>query len=165
MTATKPISASMEDYLEAIYQIVQENKVARSRDISKQLGVTNASVTGALRTLSERSLINYAPYELITLTGEGSRIAEDVVQRHSLLKEFFISVLGIDEEEAGDNACKMEHVITETLQQRLLLFIEFVNTCSQAGGHWIGEFRRFLEHPAAGRSAETCGDCVSGVSK
>ena len=165
MIAAKPVSASMEDYLEAIYQIVQEKKVARSKEISKELGVTNASVTGALRVLSERNLINYAPYELITLTGEGNRLAENVVQRHSMLKEFFISVLGIDEEEAGENACKMEHVITENLQQRLIRFIEFVNTCSTAGGHWIEEFRRYLDHPETGRSAATCRECMSEVQE
>ena len=75
------LSASMEDYLEAIYHIVSAKQAARAKDIAKRLEVNNSSVTGALRILSEKGYINYAPYDVITLTPKGHKHAEDVVRR------------------------------------------------------------------------------------
>jgi DtxR family Mn-dependent transcriptional regulator len=64
---TMALSASLEDYLEAILRIVQEKQVARAKDVGKRLNVGRSSVTGALHALADRKLINYAPYDLRTL--------------------------------------------------------------------------------------------------
>ncbi len=66
MNFNEPLSASLEDYLEAIFHIEQEKHAARAKDITERLQVSGASVTAALRTLAEKKLINYAPYDLIT---------------------------------------------------------------------------------------------------
>ncbi|NLK42576.1 MAG: metal-dependent transcriptional regulator, partial [Planctomycetes bacterium] len=71
----KQLSASLEDYLEAIYVLLQSGNVARSKDIAEHLQVSAASVTGALRTLAERQLIHYKPYGYITLTDKGQQAA------------------------------------------------------------------------------------------
>ena len=160
---TSAISASLEDYLEAIYQVTQDKKVARGKDISKRMGVSKASVTGALHSLSEKELINYTPYEFITLTPEGERLAKDVVRRHQMLKEFFVTVLGIEESEASDNACRMEHVVSEDLLQRLIQFIEFVKICPRAGAHWVEHFGYFCEYPNHGESSESCSRCMNNI--
>lgn len=78
------MTASLEDYLEAIFHIVTEKKAVKPRDIAKRLDVSYASVTGALRSLREKGLINYAPYDLITLTGRGEEIARGVVRRQEV---------------------------------------------------------------------------------
>ena len=70
------LSASLEDYLEAIYQVIVERGEARSKDIVDRLSVAASSVTNALRGLVKRKLINHAPYDLITLTDEGEAVAE-----------------------------------------------------------------------------------------
>src|SRR6056297_3653538 len=87
------LSASLQDYLEAIYHIVQKKGAARVKDISERLEVSNPSVTGALRTLADKGLVNYAPYDLVSLTEDGNRVAEAVVSRHEALHDFFVSVL------------------------------------------------------------------------
>ncbi|HKJ64089.1 MAG TPA: metal-dependent transcriptional regulator, partial [Desulfopila sp.] len=87
------LSASLEDYIETIYHIVEEKQVARAKNIADQLGVSRASVTEALRTLSGKGLINYAPYEVITMTALGREVAEDVIFRHTTLKNFFTKIL------------------------------------------------------------------------
>jgi DtxR family Mn-dependent transcriptional regulator len=72
MTITNnDLSASLEDYLEAIYNLAEAKKVARSRDIAEALGVSRASVTGALRALKEKGLIEHEPYGYVTLTEAG----------------------------------------------------------------------------------------------
>jgi DtxR family Mn-dependent transcriptional regulator len=93
MAETQQLSASLEDYIETIYHIITEKQVARGKDISARLSVSGASVTEALRALSRKGLINYAPYEVITLTEDGRVVAEDVIHRHNSLKKFFIDVL------------------------------------------------------------------------
>ncbi len=130
MADSAALSASQEDYLEAIYHIIKRKSAARAKDISLRLGVNNSSVTGALRSLSQKGLINYEPYDIVTLTPEGDVVASQVVKRHEILKDFLLRVLGIPEAEAEDSACKMEHAISDTILQRLVQFIEFIGDCS-----------------------------------
>ena len=80
MATTMKLSASLEDYLEAIFHLVAEEQVARARDIAKRLKVGQSSVTGALHALAEKGLVNYAPYEVITLTHKGEAAAREVVR-------------------------------------------------------------------------------------
>ena len=92
------VSSSLEDYLEAIYHTVEAKGAARAKDLVVRLGVHNSSVTQALRSLSQKKLVNYAPYEVITLTDTGERIARDVIKRHDTLAEFLHKVLGLPED-------------------------------------------------------------------
>src|SRR5210317_1179120 len=112
MDENNQLSASLEDYLETIYLIVQKKQAARAKDISIELKVKASSVTGALRQLSEKGLINYAPYDIITLTSKGEQVAQDVLKRHRALYSFFRNIIAIDEQEAEKGACKLEHEVS-----------------------------------------------------
>jgi len=103
------LSASLEDYLEVIALIIQDKKVARAKEIAARLQVSRSSVTEAFRALAKKKLINYAPYEVITLTDKGQAVAEDIILRHHALKDFFIKVLDVDEKIADIGACRIEH--------------------------------------------------------
>ncbi|MFO7655246.1 MAG: metal-dependent transcriptional regulator [Candidatus Krumholzibacteriia bacterium] len=129
MATTAQLTASLEDYLEAIFHIVEDKQAARAKDIVERLGVHNSSVTQALRSLSEKGLVNYAPYDLVTLTPEGSRLARDVVKRHETLKAFLVTVLALDDASAEDGACKMEHAISGQILDRLVKFVEYFEGC------------------------------------
>lgn len=126
MAKDNTLSASLEDYIEAIYLVSKEKGSARSRDITARLGVTGPSVTEALRQLDQKGLINYAPYEAITLTREGAAVARDVYHRHATLKLFFMEVLGLDEELADEGACKMEHAASANIIERVIQYTRFV---------------------------------------
>ena len=76
------LSASLEDYLEAIFNLSNAGKAARSKDIANLLGVSKSSVTGALKMLSERGLVDYRPYDPITLTKDGHKIASGIAKKH-----------------------------------------------------------------------------------
>ena len=73
------LSKSLEDYLEVIYHIVVVEQAAKAKDIAQKMQVKASSVTGALRQLAERDLVNYSPYDQITLTRKGMEVAQDVV--------------------------------------------------------------------------------------
>ena len=152
------LSASLEDYIEAIYHIIAEKQVARGKDISARLGVSGASVTEALRSLSKKGLINYAPYEVITLTEVGRATAEDVVRRHNALKKFFVEVLAIDEDTAELGACKIEHTAPTEIITRMVKFIQFLEVCPRGGKDLIHGFSDFCKK---GRTRVDCEECVS----
>ena len=112
-TADTKLSASLEDYLETILIVSQEKGAAKPKDIAVRMGVRAASVTGALKTLAKKKLVNYAPYEVVTLTAAGKRIAAAISKKHNALLRFFENVLDIPAEEADEFACKMEHSIPD----------------------------------------------------
>ena len=90
MTQTEKLSASLEDYLEAIFNIISDKGAVRAKDIAKYLGVKAGSVTVALKALSKTDHINYQPYEVITLTSKGLEQAKEIIRKHEILKDFFV---------------------------------------------------------------------------
>ncbi len=148
-TESKQLSASLEDYLETILHIVQARQVARAKDIAERMEVTSSSVTGALHALGDRGLINYAPYDVITLTETGLAAAKDVDSRHELLREFFVSVLSLDKAEADEAACKMEHAASGLIVRRLGYLAKFIGTLPDLSSQqWRQEFLQFCEQRA-----------------
>ena len=125
MRLSPKLSASLEDYLEAIFHIVQDKQAARAKDIVERLGVHNSSVTQALKVLADRELVNYAPYDLITLTEAGQAVALDVVARHRALRSFLVEVLGLESKLAEQDACRLEHGISQDVFERLRLLMAF----------------------------------------
>ena len=158
MAASESLTSSMEDYLEAIYHIVRQKQAARAKDIAGRLKVNNSSVTGALRSLSEKGFINYAPYDVITLTPKGHAHAEDVVRRHEALMDFFTKVLCVDPDEASDAACKMEHAVSRTILDRLIRFVEFLEICPRGGKSLIEGFNN---HCGQDDNFITCNDSIA----
>ncbi len=140
------LSASLEDYLEAIFNLACESNVARSKDIAKLLGVSKSSVTGALRVLKEKGLANYKPYDSITLTKTGQAAAAVVVRKHNILKSFFVNVLGIEKDVAQQAACKAEHILGPEVIARLLSFIEFVTKNGEKGYSLADKFKKFFRN-------------------
>jgi DtxR family Mn-dependent transcriptional regulator len=164
MNKAKTLTASLEDYLEAIYQLARENKAARAKEISKRLGVNRSSVTGALHALSQRKLVNYAPYDIATLTPEGERVAANISHRHLILKDFFTKVLGVNASEADDSACKMEHIVSEKILNRLAQFVDFIQVCPRLDINWIEETGYFCDRPDSIESCERCiTNCLSNL--
>lgn len=134
------LSASLEDYLSAIYHLSQEHRVARAKDIAERLSVSRASVTGACKALCEKGLVNYAPYGVITLTDAGQAAAVDIQRRHRVLMDFFVNILSVSETEAEAAACRMEHCIPQSIMTRLVEFARFVRACPRTGQQWLEAF-------------------------
>jgi len=158
MSAENNLTASQEDYLEAIYHISVKKMASRAKDISRRLDVRASSVTGALRTLGKLGLINYAPYDLITLTDEGRVVAEEIVRRHQALEQFLVNVLGVDQKEADEAACKMEHSVPKEIVNRFVKYAEYIEKCPKGGITWNSGFGYYCKH---GCTEEDCERCMS----
>lgn len=144
-TKKTKLSSSLEDYLEAIFNLAGDNNITRSKDIAERLGVSRASVTGALRTLKKKGMANYKPYDYISLTPSGQAAAAEIANRHEILKSFFVDVLGIKIAIAQEAACKAEHALGPEIINKLLFFIEFIGQSSGNGNDFMVEFQKFCK--------------------
>lgn len=142
----RALSESLEDYLEAIFHIVAAKGAARAKDISDRMAVNQSSVTGALRALAERGLVNYAPYDIITLTPKGDAAAEDIVGRHQVLRDFLVGVLAVDEDIADEAACGMEHHVGKVVLRRLFYLARFIADGRDfSSEEWPADFLAFCK--------------------
>lgn len=141
--AQEKLTDSLEDYLEAIYNLSGGQEVARSKDIAHSLDVSCASVTTALRTLSGKELVNYKPYGYITLTEKGRKLAGRIVRRHGILKHFFAEVLGLSPSTAHEAACRAEHTMGSDITTRLTAFVDFLTQTEGDGGNLIEQFHHY----------------------
>jgi len=151
------LSATLEDYLETIFYIEQEKRFARVRDISAALDVAKSAVTTAMRSLAEKGLVNYQPYEPVTLSARGHQKAQKIVLRHRVIEEFLHTVLGLEKKRADAIACGMEHAIDRDALNRLVCFLAFVGKRREEGDSWLDEFRRFIRE---GTAETTCEECM-----
>jgi DtxR family Mn-dependent transcriptional regulator len=133
------ITSNLEDYLETILFISRDTGEAHASDVAERMGVTRASVTGALRALAERGLITYQPYQPVTLTEEGRVAAQACADRHQFLHRFFRDHLGMENEEAEDVACRVEHAANATVLARLAEFSRFLDDCREVDLAWDEE--------------------------
>ena len=106
------IQESAENYLETILILKQRQGQVRSIDIVNELNFSKPSVSVAMKMLRESGLIEMAPDGMITLLPEGMRIATTIYERHVLLSQYLIR-LGVDPKVAAEDACRIEHVISE----------------------------------------------------
>jgi DtxR family Mn-dependent transcriptional regulator len=162
--APAPLSSSLEDYLETIYLLVQEHGFARVKEIAAARDVKAPSVSIALRRLAEQDLVRYERREYVVLTESGERLARRVYSRHRLLTRFFAEILQMPAEAAAEQACALEHGLTDEAMAGLARFFEFLGSCPQAGDSLLERFRACpIGLPAGSRKAARPardGDCA-----
>ena len=118
------ISASSQDYLETILALTQEQGAGiRSIDIAERMGVSRASVNRAIGVLKQAGYIEQERYSLLRLTAAGWAMAQDVEEKHLLLRRFLTDVLHVDAQTAEEDACKMEHSISVQTMEKLKCFM------------------------------------------
>lgn len=126
MTKEEVLSSGLEDYIEAIYVAHLNDTILKGAALARKLNVSRASVSEALNRLVGKGLVNYSSYEAITLTEKGLTLAKKVYNKHHVLKNFFEKVLNVTPIEAGENACKIEHIISQNVLDKMIKFTTFV---------------------------------------
>ena len=117
------IQESAENYLETILILSRKNPYVRSIDIANELAFSKPSVSVAMKHLREKGYINVNPSGFITLTDSGLSIASSIYERHIFFSNWLVS-LGVSEETAAEDACKMEHQISAESFQAIKNFIQ-----------------------------------------
>ena len=121
------LSASLEDYLEIICNLLETSQSVKAVEVAKKLNISRASVSEALSKLADKNLIIYEGHKGITITPDGLKKAKEVILKHKTLTAFFEETLGLSKECAEENACKIEHVIDDEVFLRIKDFQEYCN--------------------------------------
>ncbi|HER23609.1 MAG TPA: HTH domain-containing protein [Candidatus Atribacteria bacterium] len=134
---------NVEDYLETIWNLQDKKGYVKAKDIAERLEISRPSVSGMIRKLSENSYILYERYGGIVLTKKGKKLAQEIKERHTLLVDF-LKIIGVDEQNAQTDACKLEHDISPETINCLLKFVEFISLLPESS-EWKENFQECLE--------------------
>ena len=137
------ITERTKDYLNVLGIIIENKGYAQAKDISRVLGVSPSSVTEMFQKLSKAGYICYKKYGGVTLTSKGKNRAKKMWEKYNTLNEFLL-ILGVNEEVARKEACKMEHVLNRETMDRLSRFVEFVQRFNN-GPIWLDHFKIYYE--------------------
>lgn len=113
MSSPKELSATIEEYLEAIYRLEEKKGSARTGDIAKELNVTLGTITNTIESMEKQRLVRHKPYRGVNLTRRGRQIALDVIRRHRLSERLLTDILSLEWSKAHDAACRLEHAIAD----------------------------------------------------
>ena len=112
------LKPSGEMYLETIYVLSQEKRAVRAIDVAEHMNFSKPSVSRAISRLKEENCIEVDPFGHITLTEAGKKLAQKIYERHTVLCRVLV-MLGVDEKTAAEDACKIEHVISDATFESL----------------------------------------------
>lgn len=113
---------SREDYLETILLLLEKKGSVRSIDIANELGYSKPSISRAMGILKDNEYIKIDSTGYISFTDKGRMLAESVYERHTVIKCFFIEILGVSEDIAEQDACKIEHILSDESFEKLKNF-------------------------------------------
>lgn len=119
----EPLTIAMEHYLEKVYDLAAGAESCRVSDIALRLGVSKASVNNAMNVLASRGLVENEKYREIRLTQEGLRLAELLSRKHAILQCLLTQVMGVEEDQAYEDACAIEHVISARSVSQIQVFL------------------------------------------
>ncbi|MEE8149151.1 MAG: metal-dependent transcriptional regulator [candidate division Zixibacteria bacterium] len=122
------LSESIEDYLKAIYALKKEAGKVVTTQLAERLEVKPASVTGMVRKLAKMKLVTYKPYQGVALTKSGRKIALEIIRHHRLLELYLSEVMGLPWDKVHIEAEKLEHALSEELEERIDELLGFPTT-------------------------------------
>lgn len=139
------LSESQQDYLKIVLDLINEKKVARTKEIAHRKGVSMPSVTEAMQKLSQENYVQYSAREFIELTPKGEEAAHRLTSKYAFLKHFLVDVLGIQDEIADKDACKLEHHLEKSTLDRFILLYQFLTECQKNDKRTINLFRECID--------------------
>ncbi|MEE1156262.1 MAG: metal-dependent transcriptional regulator [Methanobrevibacter sp.] len=127
--ADDKISENIEEYLEVLYKNGSNKEQVSTTTLSKELGIAPGSVTQMLKKLESLGYIVYTPYRGATLTDEGMKIAQKITRKHRILEKFLLDILKVKEENIHDQACEMEHTLSDEAERALCTMLHHPDLC------------------------------------
>ena len=142
----KLLTESQQDYLKIINNLVSINRVARVKDIAEEKGVSMPSVTESMKKLAKDEWIFYKSRGFIELTSKGEKAASYFAKRTEFLKNFLVDVLGADEKKSADEACTLEHHLSDKSLKNLGLLYQFLNHCPKMETNLLDIFNNCVKN-------------------
>ena len=152
------LTHSAAHHLAAIHEVGRNyGGWARVSDVARQLGITRGSVSINLRTLKKRGLVLTDQHHLVKLSEEGQKIVLRVMVKKTVFKDFLIRVLGLSEDQAEIDSCKIEHLISQSTGERLVQFVRFLMSEQALAGPLLVRFQKYQAE------CEPAGTCPTDV--
>ena len=123
------ISDNIEEYLEVLYRNGSNGEQVSTTQLSKELGIAPGSVTQMLKKLEDLGYIAYTPYKGATLTDDGMKIAQKITRKHRILEKFLLDILKVKEENIHDQACEMEHTLSDEAERAICTMLHHPDLC------------------------------------
>jgi DtxR family Mn-dependent transcriptional regulator len=123
------VTHALEDYLKAIYQLSEESRPVIAARIAAETGVSPSTIFATLRRLAKEGYVTINRRKEIHLTADGTRVAENIVRRHFLTERFLTDLLGLDWVKAHQEAHRLEHAISQEVEERLAKLLSHPTTC------------------------------------
>ena len=158
----KELTRSLERYLIAIYELINENDNVMVKDVAEKMQIGGASTSEAIKTLANRGYIDYQPYCSIKITENGTRTAEEKILRHDTIAKFLSEVLLIEDGNIEECASKMEFSMPDDVFERFIKYLSFMQKCSCKEPKWVKSFHKYLEQ---GEMQEKCVLCAKNKEK
>jgi len=143
---TKKLTPALEDYLKVIYEITQDEPVARVKDIAKDLDVSLPSVTNAMKRLRDLGFVNYEKYGLIVLSEKGMKRATSLERVHEVLEKFFVELVGVPLDVSEHLSCRMEHFFDDRSEERTQRLINLLIEVKEEGESACPQLVDFLRN-------------------
>ncbi len=154
--AAGEVSHSIAHHLTAIHELRARRGYARVSDVARELQLTKGSVSLQMKHLKERGLVEEDENRFLLLTPAGEAIAHEVIRSRQVLIEFMTGVLGITEEQARIDACKMEHLLSKETSHQLLAMVHLLQSDDAAARDFRDRFRDYTLRCAGGKSCPIC---------
>lgn len=129
MKTEESLSATVEEYLETIYNMSAEDEVVIGARLAEKFDVSAPTVTEMLKRLVRDGYIEMDAKRQVTLTEEGNRAAEAVLRRHRLTERFLVDMLGMQWHQVHEEACRLEHFISGAVEDRVITSLNYPTTC------------------------------------
>ena len=123
MAIMDALSESAEMMIKNIHELSMDGERVRTSDLAQKTDLKPATVTEMIQRLGEIGLVDYQAYHGVFLTKQGQHVADVIEHRFNILQRFLTEILGVEEEEAAEVACRMEHILTKDVENRLSNFL------------------------------------------
>jgi DtxR family Mn-dependent transcriptional regulator len=143
----------IEEYLEAIYNLSRDEGTVKTTELAARLGISPPSVTEMLQNMARKGYINYRPYRGITLTRKGMKLARKMTRKHRLLERFLSDVLKVDPDKVHEQACKLEHGLSDEAEEALCKVLEQPDVCPD--DHKV--------IPLCEKPVSSCAECIEDL--
>ncbi|MGH7846539.1 MAG: metal-dependent transcriptional regulator [Candidatus Binatia bacterium] len=158
------VSRALEDYLKAIYQLSEEGKPVIAARVAAEAGVSASTIFATLRRLAKEGYVTINRRKEIHLTPDGKKVAENIVRRHFLTERFLTDLLGLDWIKAHQEAHRLEHAISQDVEERLAKLLKHPTTCPHGNpipGASSGPARKTIPLSEAVDGQQVHLDCIT----
>lgn len=149
-------TASLEDYLKVILELSDPDSRVRVTAISEEMDIKKPSVTSAVSRLKEKGFVEHQSYGPVVLTKKGQQLAEEVKERYEVLFRFFTEILDIDEARAKEDACQVEHYVSERTLKKISKFVDFLISCPRDRAIVLKNFKQYVSDGTRNEEIKGC---------